>query len=161
MHSSKSAVAFVVSLISLASYAQTDNCPFPALQFSWPPLRLREEICPKPVESQPTSAVASDASASAEAKPVVDVEIESDLHSQFVRSDRFYLIQTKPRSDEGGLLDEIFTPEVVQVGKTTVSSPFITAIKKQNPLCLLTAVAAEEEATGDLGLTFTVLHVEW
>lgn len=70
--------------------------------------------------------------------------LESDFHRQIYR-----------RLEEGGYLrraeepsenllvratDAIFLPEVVRIGKVSVSCSVITAIKRKNPLCLINPI---------------------
>jgi hypothetical protein len=85
------------------------------------------------------------------------------VHSSLIRSDRLYLAQSKTLPESGlvGFVDGIFTPEVFQVGKASVSSPFLTVIKRRNPLCLLSGLTAGQEPTGNLSLIFKVLVVTW
>jgi hypothetical protein len=88
---------------------------------------------------------------------------DSDFHSSVFRSDRFYLTQSRALPQNGlvRFVDGVFTPEVFQVGKASVSSPFATAIKRKNPLCLLSGLAPGEEPTGNLSLIFKILVVTW
>jgi hypothetical protein len=69
---------------------------------------------------------------------------ERDFNRQIYRrlEEAGYL--SKPDPPSGNLLvratDAIFQPEVVQVGKRSVSCSIITAIKRKNPLCLLNPI---------------------
>jgi hypothetical protein len=62
-----------------------------------------------------------------------------DFHSRVIRSGEFYLTQPEPNSENRFVraAEAIWTPEVVKIGKTSVSCAIITAIKRKNPLCLL------------------------
>jgi hypothetical protein len=59
-----------------------------------------------------------------------------------IRPGEFYLIQAQPVAENRFVraAEAIWSPEVVHLGKTTVSCPVITAIKRKNPLCLLNPI---------------------
>jgi hypothetical protein len=62
-----------------------------------------------------------------------------EFHSRVIRSGEFYLTRPESKSDSGVVrfVEGIFTPEIIRVGKTSVSCSVITAVKRKNPLCLL------------------------
>ncbi len=73
-------------------------------------------------------------------------ETPTGLESYNVRSDRFYLIpagEPAPDNPFERTVDRIGQPEVVHVGKATLSSSVIAAVKRKNPLCLLNATVLQ------------------
>jgi hypothetical protein len=50
-----------------------------------------------------------------------------------------HLTRREPRSDNAFVrsMDAVFEPEVIRIGKVSVSCSIITAIKRKNPLCLI------------------------
>jgi hypothetical protein len=53
-----------------------------------------------------------------------------------------YLTRAEPKLESRFIraIDAIFEPEVVRIGKTSVSCSIITAIKRKNPLCLISPI---------------------
>jgi hypothetical protein len=88
------------------------------------------------------------------------VSQDGRFQSSIFRSDRFYLIQSKVKAPPDSALvrfvDMVFTPEVVEMGKVSVSSPILTVAKRKNPLCLLSAFATDKGL-----LTFNLLELSW
>jgi hypothetical protein len=134
----------------------TNDFAAPSIRFSLTPVRLRDEPRPKSAQPEQVLSTQSTSSASVGSTALESVLGDGDLHSHIVRSDRFYLTQAKELS-EHGLVAGIFTPEVIQIGKASVSSPFLTVIKRKNPLCLLSGFGSDQGLT----LTFKVLEVWW
>jgi|SRR5579859_1844239 len=64
---------------------------------------------------------------------------DNEFHSRIIRSGQFYLTEPEPKSENSLVraADAIWSPEVIKLGKTSVSCPLVTAIKRKNPLCLL------------------------
>lgn len=157
----KVAVAFAMSLCCTGYCGETNDCARGL--FCLAPIKLRTEARPEVLTLEPTAAERSIPSASVSSTGALVVPSDWDFHSSVTRSDRFYLTQSKalPESGVVRFVDGIFTPEVFQVGKASVSSPFLTVIKRKNPLCLLSGFAAGEEPTGSLSLIFKALVVSW
>jgi hypothetical protein len=137
-----SALACAAAACCLSCGAQTNLCADKAVAFFIPQVQLRpqatseaakpeQSISPKPISTAPVQMT------------TVDIVFgDDDLHSRVVRSDQFYLTRSEPRSDNPmvRVVDGIFTPEVVHIGKIPITCSVITAIKRKNPLCLLNPV---------------------
>ncbi len=156
-------VASGVGILScglLTCRAENDNCADPALRFSLPTVSLRYDLPAQITQSEPQAPPAL-----SESKPARSIEVESDseFRSRAVRSDRFYLTRVAQKAEGGvaGFLRRTLTPEVVHVGRVSVSSPIITAVKRKNPLSLLSAVVSDRAATGDLQIGVNALNVSW
>ena len=146
--------------VSTSMCGETNNCAAPRPQFCLPPMHLRDEPRTEASGLKPTAAGTLVSSA-----PVRDAgnEIVSQnwhFQSSVFRSDRFYLIQSKVKAPPDSALvrfvDMVFTPEVVEVGKVSLSSPILTVAKRKNPLCLLSAFATDRGL-----LTFNLLELSW
>lgn len=62
------------------------------------------------------------------------------LYRRLEQSGNLNLLEpTHPRGS-GGIIDAIFEPEIIRMGKTAVSGAIITAYKRKNPLCLLNPI---------------------
>jgi hypothetical protein len=160
MHFQKAlSVAFLVTSYCMSCCGETNDFAAPSIRFSLPPARLRNEPRPKPAEPEQAPSTPSTSSASVGSTALESVLSDGDLHSHVVRSDRFYLTKAKELSENGlvGFVGGIFTPEVIQIGKASVSSPFLTVIKRKNPLCLLSGFGSDQGLT----LTFKFLEVWW
>ena len=152
------AVALVTNLRCVSLCAGTNACAAVSIQFAQPELHLRGEQGPGLFQVERTAA----------AKPISSVSVSNtqsekplsdfDFHSRVFRSDRFYLTQSKKLPDSGvaRFVDEIFTPEVVQVGKVSVSSPILTAVERKNPLSLLSGLGTDKGL-----LTYILLELSW
>jgi hypothetical protein len=66
----------------------------------------------------------------------------NDFHSRVLRSGQFYLTAPEPKSENRLVraAEAIWAPEVIKVGKTSLSCSLITAIKRKNPLCLINPI---------------------
>jgi hypothetical protein len=142
------AVALAMAPCCMAWCSETNSPTHPNPFFRVAPVQLRVEQCPKQAQPEPSILERQVSPPSVETIAVEAVLSTDDLHSEVVRSDRFYLTQVKVSSDGGalGFLEEILKPEVLRLGKVSVSSPLLTAIKRKNPLCLI---------------NLTVLQVDW
>jgi len=137
---------------------ETNELAVQCIPFSMPSVRLQDELNARParpdqvLSRQPTSNI------SLGNISLDTVLSDGELHSHVVRSDIFYLTQTKVLPNDGAdrFVATIFKPEVFQIGKASVSSPFATVIKRKNPLCLLSGLGTD----GGL-LTYVVLRVSW
>lgn len=140
---------FGLAWLATSSLAQTNGCDDLAHKFFLEPIHLRLESQPEatapaktagPVELslklQPQAAVTNSS------RLDISWGDGSDLHSSVIRPGEFYLVGPEPLP-EGKVvraLDRIFTPEVVRVGKVPISGSIVTAIKRKNPLCLLSPI---------------------
>jgi hypothetical protein len=129
----------------LSSRSQTNACSPGCPLFYFPPIQLRLELRPEPdstgqklLLSPPPLAEPPQVSISALDSTLVD----SDLHSRVVRSGEFYLRRPETKSEDVlvRLVDGIFRPEIVHIGKIPLSCSLVTAIKRKNPLCLLNPI---------------------
>jgi hypothetical protein len=161
MHFPTLGVAFAMSLCCTSYSGETNDSA--RVRFCLPPINLRPQARPEVLSVESAAAVKPLSFASVGSSGDEHVLSDWDFHSRVVRSDRFYLVQSKPLPESGlvRFVDGIFTPEVFPVGKASVSSPFLTVIKRKNPLCLLSGLAPGEEPTGDLSLIFKILIVSW
>jgi hypothetical protein len=156
---SQFALALVMSCCCVSFGGETNNCAIPAVRFYQPSAQLRPN--PRLERLQPDSTVSGSTVSSAPVSSAQSENTLSDwgLHSRIFRSDRFYLTQRADVSAESGLLGfvhAVFTPEVVQIGKVSVTSPILTIARKKNPLCLLSAFGTDQGL-----LTFNLLELSW
>lgn len=149
------AVAFVISLRFVGFCAVTNNCVAPSIQFSLPPMHLRGEPGILRAEETDGKTVSLPSVGTPHSENTLS---DRDFHRGVFRSDRFYLTQPKALPDSGvaRFVDMVFTPEVVHVGKVSVSSPVLSVMKRRNPLCLLSAFATDRGL-----LTFNLLELSW
>jgi hypothetical protein len=161
MHFRTLAVAFAMSSCC-TSYCSETNSLAHAL-FCLPSISLRSEVRPELCRHESAAIQKPISAGSVESGDNESVQSNWEFHSRIVRSDQFYLIQTKglPESGFGRFVDGIFTPEVFRLGKVSVSCPVATAIKRKNPLSLLSGFATGEEPTGNLCLIYKILVVTW
>ena len=151
-------LVFLMTLNCISCCGETNDIAVPSLRFALPPLRLRAEACPnlaksdEPVSPQPTS------SFSVGSMALANVLSDSNPHSSVVRTSGLYLTRPEAPSDGGPVryFDKLFTPEVIKIGKASVSCPLVTAIKRKDPLCLLSGIGAN----GTL-ISYILLHVSW
>jgi len=154
---SRLAVAFVTVSRCISCVGATNDCSSPSIQFCLPAVHLRGESRPgifqleKAVAGSPSSAYVG----SIQSEKTVN---GLDFHSRVFQRDQFYLTRATVPSDSGlvRFVDRIFTPEVVQVGKVSVTSPVLTVAKTKNPLSLLSALATDRGL-----LTFNFLELSW
>ena len=125
-----------------SSAAAQTNVPSPTVSpFVLPPIQLWEP--PAAEEQSQTLAFAVPASpqfsGSAPHVTLNTFNDDTEFHSRVIQSGQFYLTEPEPKSENRLVraAEAIWTPEVVKVGKTSISCSVITAIKKKNPLCLL------------------------
>jgi len=149
---------FLVSLLCGSCCGGTNELAAQGIPFSMAPVRLRDEPSPKPARAE--QALSSQAVSTLPAGNIsLDIALsDTDLHSRVVRGDRFYLTQAKALPDSGadGFVHSIFTPEVFQIGKASVSCPIATAFKRKNPLCLLSGLGTDRGL-----LTYVLLELSW
>ena len=130
----------------LCCSAQTNTCPTPALSFFQPCLQLRQEPAFVPVGTTlagPVEPLPGKTTSAPTAHLEATTASAEGLHGSFVRPDEFYLLRAEEPVFENGVnrfMDQVFRPEVFKVGKHSLSSSIITAIKRKNPLCLLNPI---------------------
>ncbi len=141
--------SFIVAWVSWSSAAQT-NAPTAAID---PVLRsgtTTNSVDVPRLELLPLAANPERKLALECAEPVAGLNVATQSFSAFagtsdadiygpLRSDRLYLIEPEPRSQNGFVraAQTIWEPRPIRLGKVKIASPIITAIKKKNPLCLL------------------------
>ena len=157
---SRLAVALLMSFCCEGYCGETNHCAASSVRFSLPAVHLRAEPRPEAFQVEtpgPAPVVFRAPAAGIEAKHVLS---DWDFRSDILRSDRFYLTQSKAPPDGGvaRFVERIFTPEVVRVGKVSVFSPILTIAKTKNPLSILSAFGTDP----DRGLlTFIFLKLSW
>ena len=153
-----------ITLHSLNAAAQTNCPPNPSRLFSVPTVALRAPlisrlVVPSVSSDLPTVQVSNsqtvprtgtlldishDASNNAVSGEITANRFNSDFDQRlFWRLEKGgYLTQHAPGSDNrlDRVLDGIFQPEIIHVGKTTVSCSLLTAITRKNPLCLINPI---------------------
>jgi len=134
------------ALCAASCFGQTNTCTAATPRFFLPPVQLRLEPQTETPKATPV-AVALSPSIAAPAPSTPNFALNSSdddtqFHSRVIRSGEFYLTRAEPLPDGGmaRVLDRIFTPEVVHVGKIPVTASIVTAIKRKNPLCLLNPI---------------------
>ena len=139
---------------------ETNNCATQCLEFCLPPMHLRDDSRTEVSGLKPTTAGTRISPALLNAVENETVSQGWHFQSSVFRSDRFYLIQSKIKAPPDSALlqfvDIIFTPDVVEVGSVSLSSPILTVAKRKNPLCLLSAFATDKGL-----LTFNLLELSW
>jgi len=127
------------SLVSCVG--QTNSSTAPVLGFSLPPFHLRAEVATETEKysSSPTVSVSTPANPAVVPAALESSVADDEFHSRFIRSGEFYLTRAELPASSGVVrfVENIFTPEVVHIGKVPVSCTIVTAIKRKNPLCLL------------------------
>ena len=138
-------LASALALYALSCWGQTNTTTEAAPRFFIPPVQLRLEAQPDPAKAASAGSLSLEPSPPQPAPaPAVALNAslaEGGFHSSVIRSDRFYLTRAEPLdSGMARVVDRIFTPEVVHIGKIPISASIITAIKRKNPLCLLNPI---------------------
>lgn len=125
-----STFACMIAFGCAACHGQTNTCGEGVGKFFLPPVQLRGAV-----EGPKTSPVMPTAPSTATPPPAIleSTLAEGEFHSRVIRTDRVYLTRSEP----GSFVESFFTPEVIRVGKASVSCTLVTAIKRKNPLCLL------------------------
>jgi hypothetical protein len=130
-----------VILSGVTANAQTNVPSATVSPFVLPPIQLWEP--PAAQEQSQTLGFAVPASpqfsGSGQHVALDTLSGDNEFHSRLLRSGQFYLTAPEPESENRFVraAEALWTPEVVKVGKTSISSPIITAVKRKNPLCLL------------------------
>jgi hypothetical protein len=119
-------------------------------------MKLREESDPKP--AQPDQALSNKQSTLSLRTEPAAVGSTLDLYSPVIPSREFRLTRPGASSNSSGwgYIDRLFVPEVIDIGKVSVSCPFVTVIKRKNPLCLLSGLGSDEGR-----IAFILLKVSW
>jgi hypothetical protein len=131
-----SGVVCAMALSCLCCCGQTNTCAQPTARFFLPPMKLRAAIELETAAPKPALSVGSASAASAEMVTLESTLNGGGLPSRVIRSDEFYLTRPEPLS----FVDGVFRPEVLHLGKTSISCSLLTALKRKNPLCLLNPV---------------------
>jgi hypothetical protein len=153
----------VISLFCFCCAAQTNDCAPSSIRFFLPPAQLRLEPAPQPDQRKTTLSLTPPATVSVAQDALQDLISDGDFHSRVIRSGEFYLTRSAVRPDTGiaRFLDQVFTPEVIPWGKASLSCPFLTAIKRKNPLSLLSGLTAQTAPTGDGEIVFRLIELNW
>ena len=62
------------------------------------------------------------------------------LYRRLEQSGNLNLLEPMRPRGSGGIIDAIFEPDVIHLGRAAVSGSIITAYKRKNPLCLLNPI---------------------
>jgi hypothetical protein len=127
------------------SYSQTNDCTPVSQLFYLPSIHLRPENKPIPKDmnesrkaepTRPAPELSLKPDANAQLSAAVSAERR---YASFVREGEFYLTKTQSPFNNpiDRFVDNVFRPEVFQVGKLPASCSIWTAVKRKNPLCLL------------------------
>jgi hypothetical protein len=159
----KLGLACAVTTCCISCSGQTSNSSPSSIQFCLPALQLWAGYSPELHKSESPLLSGSILSAPIKIEPIEGTLNDAAFHSRVVRDDRFYLSQSKSVSHDGavGFVQGIFTPEVFHLGKTSLTCPFATAMKRKNPLCLLSGISIGKTLTGDGQLEFRLLELSW
>lgn len=152
-------LACMLTLQCMACYGQTNGCTASSVPFFIPQARLRAEAAAEPRLKTEMVIVSRPPPATPAANVGLDLN-DGGFHSRVVREGEFYLTRSEPLPDSGvaRFVHEIFTPEVIHLGKVSACCPFVTAIKKKNPLCILSGLSTME---GDVSIDFKLLELSW
>lgn len=134
-------VAFLSGFCCMSCQVEANDVATRPLPFLLPPIQLREESRPAP--TQPAQALSEQSILPTRiASPAIQsVLSDDDINRRFIRRAEIYL--TRPEasasSSVGSYFDGLFKPTIIGIGKTSVSCPLVTVIKRRNPLALLWA----------------------
>src|SRR5262249_42971328 len=119
--------AFLTGLCRMSCQGQEEAAATRPFLFSLPPIKLREESGPQPTEPDPALSNQSTLSLRTE-PPAVESTLSYDLHSPDFPRREFHLTRREASSNSSGwgYIDRLFMPEVIRIGKVSVSCPFIT-----------------------------------
>jgi hypothetical protein len=150
-------VAFLAGLCRMSCQGEEDHAATQPTLFFQPPIKLREESVSKP--TQPDEAISKQSTLSLRTEPAAGgSNLSYDLRGPAIPSIEFHLTQPEASSNSGGwgYIDRLFMPEFIGIGKVSVSCPFVTIIKRKNPLYLLSGLGNDEGR-----LAFILLKVSW
>ena len=153
--------ALILDCISCSG--QTNGCTTPSVRFFSEPVHLRTEARPATDKTKELAPARQIPPASAEGVSLETALGDGQFHSRVVRDGEFYLRQTTARSDSpvARFVDDVFRPELIHLGKVTLSCPIVTVIKRKNPLSLLSAISTQATPTGDGQIDFKFLELSW
>jgi hypothetical protein len=128
-------------MFGFSSFAQTnDAVSVSRPHFFLPPVQLWEPAVPEEATATNTFGVGSISTAVSSGQMSLNSLAEDgEFRSRIMRPGEFYLIAPEPQSENRLVraAEALWRPEVVRLGKTSISCSVITAIKRKNPLCLL------------------------
>ena len=170
-HTTDGVGKFAMRLIGLASAAilyclpcagQTNVVCF-ATRFFEPPLELRTQLAPgadKPMQAKTTQPDFSNSHEPVAFKTLLD---DDELDSPIFRHAQAYLKQLQAPSDAWAArsVDMLFKPDVIRLGKASLSCPIVTVIKRKNPLCLLSGFVTDPTLSAEGGIAFRLIDLSW
>jgi len=129
----------------LICMAQTNSPPANLHHFFLPPVQLWQ---PAAAEQEQTPALSlvpvlePSPGTGSQAMSLNNMTTDSDFQSRVIRPGEFYLTRHEQPSENRFVraAETIWRPEVVHIGKTSVSCPVITAVKRKNLLCLINPI---------------------
>jgi hypothetical protein len=150
--------AFFMSLCCISRHAEADDIATKSVPFCLPQVQLRTESHPKPAQPEEAPSPQPTAYGSIGSATLESALGDSASHSRVVRSGEFYLTRIEGPLDTGVLayVDRLFTPEVVKVGRASVSCPLVIVINRKNPLCLLSGFGTDRTL-----ISYIFLQVSW
>jgi hypothetical protein len=156
-------VAGAVLLCCISCCGQTNTCPPPIGDFALPPIRLRADFGLEPQTTEQTNSEHLSLSIPVQKVALENAFGDGDLFSRRIRPGEFYLTRPEPRpdSDVARFLDRIFMPELIPVGRASFSCPFVTMVKRKNPLSLLSGFTTTQALTGDGQINFKLFELSW
>jgi hypothetical protein len=157
--SNKLVLVWIFSGCCLGCGAQTNQLGLAGIDFCRASIQLR----PVPGKALPKIAPTAPAEPTAAMElGMAGVSGAGLERSQVVRPGQFYLSGPQPGEPEPSrttvFLDSLFTAEKVQIGRTSLACPFWTAIKRRNPLAILSWFST---GSGDGLLEFKLLDLSW
>lgn len=154
--------ACAVAMGCLSCGAQTNCGPAIPLKFAVEPLHLRT-VAPEEINAIKPSTPADPNLSLSKADASFQIPFSGgDFESRVIRPGEFYLRQAAPASENSivRFVDGVFRPEVIHLDKVQITCPFWTALKRKNPLCLLSGLGALADSPGG-GIAFRVLELSW
>ena len=147
----------------MTCHVEADDVATQSVPFFLPRVQLREGLRSKPAQLEQTLSTQPISSAPIGSTVLESALSDNELNSRVIRSGEFYLTRSAAPSNSGlvRFVEGIFTPEVIHVGKASVACPVVTAIKKKNPLCLLSGFATVKTLSDDAQITYKLLQVWW
>jgi hypothetical protein len=155
-------LASMAILCSLPCKGQTNAVCAP-IRFFAPPVELRTQLAPEPGKPVQTTIAQADLPAEHERVTVKSLLDDEELDSPIFRHAQAYLKHLEAPSDTpvARFVDKVFRPEVIHLGKASLSCPIVTVVKQKSPLCLLSGFATDPTLSGEGGIAFKLIDLSW
>ncbi|SRR5260221_10140726 len=136
--------SWTFALFAFSSFAQTNIPPASLPHFFLPPVQLwQPAVVAEDTSTNLFDAAASLSNAGSPGRMSLNTTADDgEFRSRVIRPGEFYLVEKEPSSENRFVraAEAIWSPEVVRIGRTSVSCSVLTAIKRKNPLCLLNPI---------------------